>query len=144
MNNIQTLKSLTQTVFDSVEGYRKAIDKAESPAIKSALQNRLTSRQTTLAELNRALETNGGERVTDTSVTETAHQMFIKIADAFEDGNEAPIERVEEGEDYLVGQFRDALENETIDPAFRPVIEMAYREVREGARFSDMLEKQYA
>lgn len=144
MNKIDTLQSLTQTTYDSVEGYRKAIDTANSPAIKSALQNRLNSRERTLETLNSALEANGGKRVTSTSATASAHQMFMSIADAFEDSDENAIERVEEGEDYIVGQFKDALEDNVVDTALRSVIETAYQDVRSGERFSDMMEKQYA
>ena len=99
MNKIDTLQSLTQTTYDSVEGYRKAIETAESPAIKSALQNRLSSREKTLEMLNSSLESNGGDRVNSTSATASAHQMFMSIADAFEDSDENAIERVEEGEE---------------------------------------------
>ena len=144
MNKIDTLQSLTQTTYDSVEGYRKAIETAESPAIKSALQHRLSSREKTLEMLNSSLESNGGDRVNSTSATASAHQMFMSIADAFEDSNEAAIERVEEGEDYIAGQFKDALEDNDIEPAFRSVIETAYQDVREGERFSDMMEREYA
>ncbi|MEE4199923.1 ferritin-like domain-containing protein [Erythrobacter sp.] len=143
-NNISTVKDLTQTTYDSVEGYRKAIEKAESPALKNALNERLQSRQETLTKLNSLLMSNGEERIDSSSVTASTHQTFMNIADAFENGNEAAVERVEEGEDYIAGKFRDALEDNDIDPAFRSVIQQAYQEISAGERFSDMLEKQYA
>lgn len=145
MTNIKTLKNLTQTTFDSVEGYRKAIDKADSPALRSALERRLNSRLGTLNTLNRALETNGENRITSVSMTGTAHQTFMRIAEAFSTSNEAAVERVDEGEEYLAGQFRDALKDSSDwDASFRMVIEDAYKEVREGERFVDMLENQFA
>ncbi|AWW74379.1 hypothetical protein CD351_08065 [Erythrobacter sp. KY5] len=144
MTNISTLKSLTQTTFDSVEGYRKAVDKADSPALKDALNRRLTSREQTLSKLNSALESNGEERITSSSMTASTHQTFMSIADSFENGNEAAVERVEEGEDYIAGQFRDALEDDDLDASFRSLIQQTYQEISEGERFSDMLEKQYA
>ncbi|KWV92697.1 PA2169 family four-helix-bundle protein [Erythrobacter sp. YT30] len=145
MNNINTLKKLTQTTFDSVEGYRKAIDKAESPALKSAFERRLNSREETLTKLNNALAGRGEDRIDSASVSGTAHQTFFSIADAFSDSNEAAIERVEEGEDYLAEQFRDVLKDDAeMDQSIKMVIEQAYEEVREGERFTDMLEKQYA
>ncbi|BDI60806.1 ferritin-like domain-containing protein [Qipengyuania nanhaisediminis] len=143
-NNLDTLKSLTQTTRDSVEGYKKAIEKAESPAIKSALQNRCQSRERVLEQLNAELEKNGCERVTDNSMASDAHQMFMSIADAFESGDEAAIERVEEGEDYIAGKFREAMEDGEVDPSFRQVIQQAYQDVQAGERFSDMLDKQYS
>ena len=41
-------KSLTDTTFDSVEGYRQAGEKADSPQLKQALQQRCQSREQTL------------------------------------------------------------------------------------------------
>lgn len=145
MTDVKTLKSLTQTTFDSAQGYRTAIDKADAPALRSALQRRLTEREQTLAKLNTAL-TNQGEKPIDSgSMSGKAHQLFTGIADAFDSGDEAAVERVEEGEDYIAGKFRDALKDDIAqtDPV-RPVIEDAYREIREGERFTDMLEKQYS
>jgi uncharacterized protein (TIGR02284 family) len=142
-NSIDTLKDLTQTTYDSIEGYRKAIEKAESPALKSALENRLNSRQSTLSKLNDTLVSNGGERIESSSMTASAHQTFLNIADSFENGNEAAVERVEEGEDYIAGQFRNALEDNDMTPEFRSVVQQAYQEISAGERFSDMLEKQY-
>ncbi|MHA7818793.1 MAG: PA2169 family four-helix-bundle protein [Erythrobacter sp.] len=144
MQNIDTLKSLTQTTYDSVEGYRKAVDKAESTALKRALERRLNSREQTLATLNSLLATNGEDRIATTSMSASAHQTFMTIADAFENGDEAAVERVEEGEDYIAGQFRDALNDNKLESSVRTVIEQAAQEVCEGERFSDMLEEQYA
>jgi len=145
MTNISTLKNLTQTTFDSVEGYRNAADKADSPALKRALEGRLGRRQQTLAKLNTALTNEGENAIAKTSVAGSGHQMYLKIASAFENDNEAAAEHVEEGEDYLAGNFRDALQDDLKagDP-IRPIIEDAYNEIREGERMTDMLEKQYS
>jgi len=144
MTNLNTLKDLTQTTYDSVEGYRKAIDKAESPALRSALDRRLSSRQQTLAKLNTAITNNGEEPIDSSSMTGSVHRIFVSIADTFESGNEAAVERVEEGEDFIADKFRDALKDGEIDASVRPIVEDAYNEVRNGERFSEMLEKQYA
>lgn len=144
MQNINILKSLAQSTFDSVEGYRKAIDKAESPALKSALERRLNSREQTLSKLNSVLDINGEDRITSASMTGKAHHAFLSIADAFENGNEAAVERVEEGEDYLAEQFRDVLKDESWDASVRTIVQQAAREVFEAERFSDMLETQYS
>lgn len=141
MTNV--LKKLTQTTFDSVEGYRKAVEKADSPALKNALTHRLNARVATLGTLNRALQTSGEDQIDSVSMTGKAHQAFMSIADAFSTSNEAVAERVEEGEEYLAEQFREELKDNDMDAATRVVIEQAYKEVREGERFADMLEKKY-
>lgn len=144
MTNIELLKDLTQTTYDSVEGYRQAAEKAESPAIKQAFVRRSADRAEILNKMNNAMQARGQEPVTSVSIKGSAHQTFLTITDALSDSNEAAIKRVEEGEDYLVGQFRDALEDNDLEPEMRTLIETAYRDIREGERFSDMLEEQHA
>ena len=52
---------------------------------------------------------------------------------------------MEEGEDYIAGKFRDALEDDArMDVNIRSVIEKAYKDIRDGERFTDMLKQQYA
>jgi len=136
-------KSLVDTTFDSVEGYRKAGEKAHSPALKSALAERLSKRQQTLATLNAELQRQGDELVTKGTVTGAAHRLWTDITDLFEKGDEAAAERVEEGEDYLAGKFREALEHADLDPQERAVVQQCYAEIAEGERFGDMIEKQY-
>jgi len=145
MTNIEMLKDLTQTTRDSVDGYRKAAEKAESPALKSALERRRDSRAQTLSSLNRALIDNGEEAVTSESMSRQAHELFTSITDAFSQGDSAVVERIEEGEDYIAGKFKDALEDDAkMAPEFRIVVAAAYKDIREGERFTDMLTEQHA
>ena len=144
MTNISTLKDLTQTTYDSVEGYRKAAEKAEKPSFKRAFERRRDLRAQTLEQLNNALQANDEQPITSTSVSASAHQTWQSISDAFSTGDDAVISRVEEGEDYIAGQFKDALEDDQMEASLRMTLEKAYREISEGERFTDMLEEQYA
>ncbi|RJY08372.1 ferritin-like domain-containing protein [Aurantiacibacter aquimixticola] len=137
------LKTLTDTAFDSVEGYRKAAEKAESPQLKQALQQRAQQREQTVQQMNAEIARQGGELVTKGTMTGEAHQMWMSITDAFENGDEAAAERVEEGEDYLKGKFESALEDDDLDPQSRSVVQQCYAEISEGEQFGDMISKQY-
>ncbi len=136
-------KSLTDTTFDSVEGYRKAIEKADSPQLKQALGQRLQAREQTLQQMNGQLERQGDELVTKGTVTGEMHQMWASITDLFENGDEAAAERVEEGEDYIKNKFSEALESDQLEASERAVIQQCYSEICEGEKFGDMIEKQY-
>ena len=138
-----TIKTLTDTTFGSVEGHRKAIDKADSPQLKQALNQRLQQREQTLSKLNAEMQRQGGELVTKGTVSGELHQMWLGITDMFENGDEAAAERVEEGEDYLKGKFEAALDDSDMDAQQRTVIQQCYAEICEGERFGDMIEKQY-
>ncbi len=137
------LKTLTDTAFDSIEGYSKAAEKANDPRLKSALLKRRERREQTVAALNAEIQRQGGELITKGTLTGEAHQLWLSISDAFEDGNEAAAERVEEGEDYLKGKFESALEDDDLDPQSRTVVQQCYAEICEGERFGDMIDQQY-
>lgn len=144
MQNIEALKSLTQTTYDSVEGYKKAIAKVDNPTLKRALQSRLDARERTLSDMNTVLVDNGGDRVDSSSLSASMHQTWLIIADTFERDTKAAVERVEEGEDYLAREFQDAMNDNAFEGAIEATLKSAYSEIRESERFSDMLEKQYA
>ncbi|WP_338245410.1 ferritin-like domain-containing protein [Aurantiacibacter hainanensis] len=137
------LKTLTDTAFDSVEGYRKAAEKADSPQLKQALQQRSRKREQTVSQLNAEIQRQGGDLVTKGTMTGEAHQLWMSIADAFENGDEAAAERVEEGEDYLKAKFESALEDDDLDPQSRAVVQQCYAEICEGEQFGDMIAEQY-
>ena len=136
-------KSLTDATFDSVEGYRKAHEKAKSAQLKQALQQRLEKRQQTLGVLNAQLERQGDELVTKGTATGGLHRLWVDITDLFESGDEAAAERVEEGEDYLKEKFEAALKDDDLEPGERAVVEQCFAEIQEGERFGDMVAKQY-
>ncbi|WP_340586300.1 PA2169 family four-helix-bundle protein [Erythrobacter alti] len=143
MSANSVLKSLTDTAFDSVEGYRKAAEKADNPQLKQALQQRCQKREQTVAQMNAEIQRQGGELVTKGTMTGEAHQMWMSIADAFENSDEAAAERVEEGEDYLKGKFESALEDDSLDPQSRSVVQQCYAEICEGEQFGDQIAKQF-
>ncbi|UAB79188.1 PA2169 family four-helix-bundle protein [Erythrobacter sp. SCSIO 43205] len=143
MNNIELLKSLTQTTYDSVEGYRLAHEKTDNRALRNAFERRMDQRRQTLEMLNNALAKNGETPITTTSVAGDTHQTFLTIVDSLTDGDDAAIKRVDEGEEYLAGKFREAMERDDLDASARMVIEKASQDVLAGDRFSTMLEEQY-
>ena len=144
MNNIDLLKDLTQTTYDSVEGYREAARKTENTGIRRAFERRAEQRSRVLEQMNGALKSNGEEPISSASMSSSVHQTFLSVTDALRDSTKAAIERVEEGEDYIANKFDDALKRDDLDTGMRALIEAGYRDIHEGERFSDMLEEQYA
>lgn len=138
-----TFKSLTDTTFDSVEGYRQAAEKADNPQLKQALQQRCQQREATLGQMNAELERQGDELVTKGTVTGEVHQLWASITSAFEDNDEAAAERVEEGEDYIKGKFEAALNDDNLDPQERSIVQQCYAEICEGEQFGDVIERQF-
>lgn len=135
------LETLTDTVFDSVEGYRKAADKATSPQLKQALTERAQRRQATLDQLNNALQRQGGNLVTKGTTAGALHRLWTDVSDLFGSGDATAAQRVEEGEDYLATKFEEALKTDDLDPQVRAVIQAAYSEIKDGERFTNTLER---
>ncbi|MBV7259701.1 PA2169 family four-helix-bundle protein [Erythrobacter crassostreae] len=145
--NIEILKSLTQTTFDSVEGYRKAAEHSDSRALTTALEQRADMRAQTLAKLNNGLQMHGEKPIVSVSMTGSVHQTFLKITEAISGGDKAAVERVDEGEEYIAEKFRDVLTDEDVadmDLSVRTLIQDAYNEISKGEKFANMLEEQYA
>ena len=136
-------KSLVDTTYDSVEGYRTAAEKAESPQLQQQLQQRAEQREQTLQQMNAELQRQGDELVTKGTLAGEAHQMFASITDAFKDGDDVAAERVEEGEGYLKNKFSEALESDQLEASERSVVQSAYDEICQGERFSDRIEQQH-
>ena len=136
-------KSLTDTTFDSVEGYRQAAETANNPQLTQALQQRGQERGQTLQQMNAELQRQGEELVTKGTLTGEAHQMWQSVTAAFENNDEAAAERVEEGEDYIKNKFQQALESDQLEVQERAVVQQAYSEICAGERFGDLAAKQF-
>ena len=137
-----TFKTLTDTTFDSVEGYRQAAEKATDPKLKQALALRRQQREKTLDQMNGELKRQGDQLVTKGTLAGEAHQLWTTITSLFENNDEAAAERVEEGEDYIKGKFDDALKDNELEAQERVIVQQCYAEICEGERFGDMIEKQ--
>jgi uncharacterized protein (TIGR02284 family) len=136
-------KSLTDTTFDSVEGYRKAAELADSPQLTQALQQRAQQREQTLQQMNAELERQGDDLVTKGTLSGDMHQMWQSITSAFESNDEAASERVEEGEDYLKGKFEKALESDQLEAQERAIVQQGYDDICAGERFGDSIGRQF-
>lgn len=137
------LTSLVQTAIDSAEGYDRAAEHAKSPELKQVLRDAATQRRRLVADLNAELVRLGGERQERGSTTGAAHHIWTRISTAFKDKDEAAAERVEEGEDYLEKQFREALDRKDWDPATLRILQQAHAHIKEGERLTDRLEDRY-
>ncbi len=137
------LESLTDTTYDSVEGYRKAAETAKTPQLKRILLEQASKREATLSKLNAEITRLGGNLVTKGTVTGELHQLWLKLTDMFENGDEAAVERVEEGEEYLAKKFEEALESSELDPGSVAVVREAHAEICEGKKLAERLESAY-
>ena len=139
----KTLETLTDTAIDSLKGYELAAKKAKSPELTQLLTEQAGKRRATVEMLKAEVTRQGGNLVTDGTVTGDLHRIWTSIADLFEDADEAAAERVEEGEDYISQKFWHALDKGDLDPQTHAVVQKAYDEIIEGEKLTDRLEEVY-
>lgn len=137
------LETLTDTVFSSVDGYRKASETAKTPALKQILSQQAAKRQLTLDKLNAELQRVGGSLVTEGTMTGELHKLWLKVTSLFEDGDEAATERVEEGESYLAKKFEEAIDSGSLDDSSKAVVAEALTEIRESKNLAKQLADTY-
>lgn len=142
-SNTTALETLIDTVYDSVEGYRRAAETATSPELKRVLTEQAAKRQSTLDSLNAELTRLGGDLVTKGTATGGLHRLWLDITNLFESGDKAAAQRVEEGEDYLADKFEEVLKRADLDATTRTAVQRALSEVREGERLTERLADQY-
>jgi uncharacterized protein (TIGR02284 family) len=140
---LSILQTLTDTAVDSAMGYDTAAEKAKNPSLKQTLREQAAKRKETVRMLNDEIVRLGGERREKGSTMGAAHRAFTRLADAFQDSNEAAVERVEEGEDYIEKKFREALDHAEFAPETRIIVQRAHAEISAGERLADRLEKQF-
>jgi uncharacterized protein (TIGR02284 family) len=134
------LETLAHYTHDSIEGYRKARERAESPAIASALARRVEERETTLLRLNDALAEQGHERVASGSALGTFHKIWGSVLAALGQNDNAVINHVEEGEQFLRDRFEEGLKDKELVPREREVIARCLKEISESVSFAQQIE----
>ena len=128
-----TLESLTTTLLDSVNGYRDAATNAEGSRFQQLFREGADDRSRVAEELRAEISRLGGNPPDDGSFMGKTHQRFLDLKAAVTGrDDQAVINEVERGEDYLKEKFEAALNADSLSGETRAVIERAYQSVRSG------------
>jgi uncharacterized protein (TIGR02284 family) len=128
-------------VYDSIEGYRNAHERADGQALKTAFASRIDQREATLAQINAVLAEQDAPRVTSGSALGTFHDIWGRVLSALGKNDHAIASHIEEGEEFLQDRFKDALKDKGLPLIEREVIARAFKEISEGASFAEELER---
>ncbi len=129
---LATLETLTTTLLDSVNGYRDAAQNAEGSRFQEIFRSNADERSRTAEELRTEITRLGGDAPDDGSFLGATHQRFLDFKAAVTGrDDQAIVNEVERGEDYLKEKFETALKAD-LDPETRAIIERAYQSVRKG------------
>jgi uncharacterized protein (TIGR02284 family) len=132
-DEIATLNTLIATTIDSITGYEDSAQNIHNERFAQIFRERANERQQVVEELRSEVRRLGGEPESDGSFLGKTHQRFedLKAAVTGQD-EQAIINEVERGEDYLKNKFETALDDGTLSGESRAVVERAYQSVRSG------------
>lgn len=132
-DDIATLNTLTATVIDSVKGYEDAASNAENSRFQQLFREWASQRQHVVEQLRSEVRRLGGDPEDDGSFMGATHQRFLDLKAAITGrDDQAIINEVERGEDYLKEKFETALNSGHLSGESRSVVESCYQSVREG------------
>ncbi|GLR47393.1 ferritin-like domain-containing protein [Sphingomonas astaxanthinifaciens] len=131
-DGLGTLETLTTTLIDSINGYRDAAENADGSRFQEIFRRNADERSRVVEELRSEIRRLGGNAPDDGSFLGATHQRFLDLKAAITGrDDQAIINEVERGEDYLKEKFEAALKLD-MDPEARTVVERAYQSVRQG------------
>jgi len=131
-HDITVLNTLIRTTLDSYKGFNEACADTEGPH-RQFFQQMAQERSQVAGQLQAQVRALGGDPEDDSSFTAAAHRGFMDLKQAvMGDSDEAVVEEVERGEDYLKTKYEAALQDGELSAATRQAIEQAYESVRKG------------
>ncbi|GAA4715267.1 PA2169 family four-helix-bundle protein [Sphingomonas lutea] len=128
-----TLNTLIATLIDSINGYEDAAANSEGGKFQEVFRSRASERQQVVEDLRAEVRRLGGNPEDDGSFMGKTHQRFLDLkATITGRDDQAIINEVERGEDYLKEKFETALNSHELTGDSRAVVEKAYQSVRAG------------
>ena len=141
-HDITVLNTLIRTTLDSYKGFNEACEDTEGRH-GQFFQEMARERSQVASQLQAQVSALGGDPEDDSSFIAAAHRGFMDLKQAvMGDSDEAVIEEVERGEDYLKTKYEAALQDSELSAATRQIIEQAYQSVRKGHDTASSLKHQ--
>jgi uncharacterized protein (TIGR02284 family) len=131
-HDISILNSLITTTIDSADGFERSAEDADSGRFSNMFREFAAERRQYVSRLQEEVRGLGGTPSDDGSLKADLHRRWLDLRDAFSRGDQAIIEEVERGEDYLKGKYDAALADDRLSPATLAAIREAYQSVRAG------------
>lgn len=131
--DVSVLNTLIGTLLDSVEGYRKAAEDVDNPTYLALFTDRSNERQEVAARLQAAVAQLGGNPEDDATTMGAIHRVFVNLKSVVTGrDDEAIVNEVERGEDYLKAKFETAMKNAELSPTANSAIMEAWQSVKAG------------
>ena len=127
------LNTLIGTLLDSVEGYQKAATDTKNSRFAEMFNARAQERQQVIPKLQAVVARLGGNPEDESTTAGAIHRGWINLKEAVLGADdEAIVNEVERGEDYLKGKFETVLGHADLPAEARSAVEEAWTSVKQG------------
>jgi uncharacterized protein (TIGR02284 family) len=131
--HITELNTLIATLIDSVDGYQKAAADTENSRYAEMFNARARERQQAVTSLQACVARLGGNPEDDGTTAGAVHRGWINLKEAVVGrDDEAIVNSVESGEDYLKEKFEAALRHTDLPAEARSAVQEAWTSVKSG------------
>ncbi len=132
-NTISTLNTLISTTIDSVTGYENSAKDIRNERLAETFRQRANERQQIVDELRTEVGRLGGKPEEGGSFLGKAHQRFEDLKATVTGRDEqAIINEVERGEDYLKEKWQAALHSGDLGGESNDLVERCYQSIKAG------------
>lgn len=131
-HDIEVLNTLIETTLDSADGYSQAAAEAKQSGYKDVFIRWADDRRQVVMQLQGQVRRLGGTPEDDGSILAAGHRMFLKLRDSVSGSDDAVIDEVERGEDFIKAKYEAALKDEELSPDVRTTVVQAYDSVKAG------------
>lgn len=125
---VSALNSLIEISRDGQKGFQEASDKIESPQIREFYSKQSMVRAQFVGELQPQVRSFGGEPEKTGSIAAAVHRGWIDLTSTLGGGDHAILIATETGEDYAVGEYKKALD-ENLPAPLRKIVERQFQSV---------------
>ena len=127
------LNTLIGTLIDSVNGYQKAAADTDNSKYAEMFNARAQERQSAITKLQACVAKLGGNPEDDGTTAGAMHRGWINLKEAVVGrDDEAIVNSVESGEDYLKEKFETVMNNKDLPAEARSAVEEAWQSVKAG------------
>jgi len=131
--SISTLNTLIATTIDSINGYEDSAQNIDNERFREIFRQRANERQEVVQKLREEVRRLGGNPEDDGSFLGKAHQRFEDLKAAITGRDEqAIINEVERGEDYLKEKWQTALQSGNLHGESHELLQRLYQSVKSG------------
>lgn len=128
---VNVLQNIIEKNYDAEKGYKKAMEDAKNPALKSFLGEQAAQRSRFATTIDQRLRQLGETPKESGSITGSLHRAWINIKSSVAgNDDEAVLEEVIRGEKASVDEYQDVLKNNTLTPDITQELQTQLRDIQ--------------